>query len=147
MYTEEGEQKKHEPRIPSRSLQAHGGKSFWGPCGVLPAPALLGTYRPSRPRSADAPAGPGPESHLCSARGPRSAHARQPSPPHCIVLSSGGSVRRPLARPALQQPRPRPFYRPRPSGPAPAGSAALLCSAQDQPQAARNPSRLACPDC
>lgn len=86
MYPEEGEQKKHEPRIPSGSSQAHGGKSFWGPCGALPAPALLGTYRPSRSRSADAPAGPGPESHLCSA--PAAPAPRTPASRARLTASS-----------------------------------------------------------
>lgn len=127
-HPKEGEQKNHKPRIPFRSSQAHGGKSFWGPCGALPAPALAGTHRPSRPRSADAPAGPGPESHLCNA--PAAPAPRTPASRARLTASSfpaAAARGAPWPGPRCSSRGPAPPLGPAPAGPAPAGSAA--CSA------------------
>lgn len=76
-----GRTEKARAGILSGASQIHGGKSFWGPCGALPLPALAGTHRPSRPRSADASAGPGPKSHLCNAPAAPALRARPPAEP------------------------------------------------------------------
>ncbi|XP_008842118.1 proline-rich protein 2-like [Nannospalax galili] len=109
---------------PPRSSQAHGRKSFRGPCSAL--------HRVGAGRHSPVPAAPQrrrsrwPSARVTSLQrggGPPSAPARQQVPPHCIALPNGGCSRRPLARPALLQPRPRPLQ-----GPAPPPSPSPLLS-------------------
>lgn len=61
-----GKLEKHQKQAP-QSSQVHSRKSFWGPCSAFHPIGMARTHLPPRPRSADAPAGPPPESHLCSA--------------------------------------------------------------------------------
>lgn len=120
MHSKEGEQKKTRAPAPLWIFTSPRREKFLGSLWCPPrsrsgwhSPTLAA---PQRRRSC------WPWARVTSlqrARGPRSAHARQPIPPHCIVLSSRGSARRPLARPALQQPKPRPSDRLRPSRPSP----------------------------
>lgn len=105
-------------------------------------PALAGTHRPSRPRSADAPAGPGPKSHLCSAPAapaPRTpaSRARLTASPFRAAAARGA----PWPGPRCSSHGPASPLGPAPASPAPAGSAALLNPGPEL-QLARNPRRL-----
>lgn len=133
-----GRTEKARARIRSGSSQIHGGKSFWGPCGALPVPRLANTHRPSRPRSADAPAGPGPESHLCSAPvapAPRTpaSRARLTASPFQAAAARGA----PWPGPRCSSRGPAPPIGPAPPSPAPAGSAALLNPGPEPPLASK----------
>lgn len=139
-----GRLEKHKRPAP-QSSQVHRRKSFWGPCSAFHPIGMARTHLPPRPRSADAPAGPRPESHLCSVAAapapraparrfgltasPSGTEAARSAPwpgPRCCSRRSPA----PLAGPAPGASEPRP---PEPRSPGPGSRLADCCAPNTAP--------------